>query len=115
MKPEVEIPAPESSGSGLQEAIEPVIPALKEQHFTIQYGATGFSYESLMSTYLVNAKAVLIEDPYIRANHQIQNFVRFCETVVKHATIRKIGLDHPFAQVGQRMRCQASYSRSEKK
>ncbi|EIC22707.1 BREX system Lon protease-like protein BrxL [Thiorhodovibrio frisius] len=92
VKTEAETPAPESSCADLQEAIEPIIPVLKEQHFTIQYGATGFSYESLMSPYLVNAKAVLIEDPYIRANHQIQNFVRFCETLVKQATIRKITL-----------------------
>lgn len=67
-------------------------PVLVEQHFTIHYGATGFSYESLMSAYLENAKSIVIEDPYIRANHQIQNFVRFCEVVVKVPTVRKITL-----------------------
>ncbi|WPL18216.1 hypothetical protein Thiowin_03275 [Thiorhodovibrio winogradskyi] len=70
----------------------PAIPALKEQHFTIHYGATGFSYESLIGPYLVNATAVVVEDPYIRANHQIQNFVRCCETLVKQGTIKKITL-----------------------
>jgi ATP-dependent Lon protease len=65
---------------------------LKEQHFTILYGDTGYSYESIMGPYLMGAKAVVIEDPYIRLQHQIQNFVRFCETVLKAATVKKISL-----------------------
>lgn len=84
---------PESAAAAPGEfSHEPAIPALKEQHFTIHYGATGFSYESLIGPYLVNAKAVTIEDPYLRANHQMQNFVRFCETLVKQGTIRAISL-----------------------
>ena len=31
-----------------------------------------------------------IEDPYIRVTHQVQNFVRFCEAVIKTTTINKI-------------------------
>jgi ATP-dependent Lon protease len=65
---------------------------LKEQHFTILYGDTGYSYESIMGPYLKGAKAVVIEDPYIRLQHQIQNFVRFCETVLKAGTVKKISL-----------------------
>jgi len=65
---------------------------LKEQHFTVHYGATGYSYESIISPYLNGAKALEIEDPYIRATHQIQNFVRFCEAVIKTSTVRKITL-----------------------
>lgn len=65
---------------------------LKAQHFTIMYGDTGYSYESIMSPYLQGAKAVTIEDPYIRLQHQIQNFVRFCETVVRAGTVKKISL-----------------------
>ncbi|GAA4408077.1 hypothetical protein GCM10023089_18770 [Quisquiliibacterium transsilvanicum] len=64
----------------------------KEQHFTILYGDTGHSYESIMGPYLQGAKAVVIEDPYIRLQHQIQNFVRFCETVLKAGTVKKISL-----------------------
>lgn len=37
-------------------------------------------------------KSVVIEDPYIRLQHQIQNFVRFCETVLKAGTVKKISL-----------------------
>jgi ATP-dependent Lon protease len=64
----------------------------KEQHFTILYGDTGYSYDSIMGPYLQGAKAVVIEDPYIRLQHQIQNFVRFCETVLKAGTVKKITL-----------------------
>ncbi len=65
---------------------------LKEQHFAILYGDTGYSYESIMGPYLKGAKAVVIEDPYIRLQHQIQNFVRFCETVLNAGTVKKITL-----------------------
>ena len=73
-----------------------VVPAntavLKEQHFTIMYGDTGYSYESIMGPYLAGAKSVVVEDPYIRMQHQIQNFVRFCETILKAGTIKQITL-----------------------
>lgn len=65
---------------------------LKEQHFTILYGDTGYSYESIIGRYMQGAKTVVIEDPYIRLQHQIQNFVRFCETVLKAGTVKKIKL-----------------------
>jgi ATP-dependent Lon protease len=65
-------------------------PELIERHFTIMYGDIGYSYESIMGPYLQEAKAVVIEDPYIRLQHQIQNFVRFCELAVKVGTIKKI-------------------------
>ncbi|WP_435549669.1 BREX system Lon protease-like protein BrxL [Desulfobacterium sp. N47] len=71
---------------------KPDIPDLKEQHYTIFYDDIGFSYETIIGPYLKGAKEITIEDPYIRAPHQIQNFIRFCETIVKHVTIRKINL-----------------------
>jgi ATP-dependent Lon protease len=76
-------------------AVPPLAPherELKEQHYTIFYGATGYSYESIIAPYLRNAHAVVIEDPYIRMPHQIQNFVRFCEVVVIYSTIKQIKL-----------------------
>jgi ATP-dependent Lon protease len=66
--------------------------ALKEQHFTIMYGDTGYSYESIVGPYLQGAKTLTVEDPYIRLQHQIQNFVRFSETVVRSGSVRKITL-----------------------
>jgi ATP-dependent Lon protease len=80
--PEVETPKP-----SVDRTVE-----LREQHFTILYGDTGYSYESIMGPYLQGAKEVVIEDPYIRLQHQIHNFVRFCETVLKTGTVKKIGL-----------------------
>ena len=72
--------------------VAPTLAELKEQHFSILYGDTGYSYESILNPYLQGAKAVVIEDPYIRLQHQIQNFVRFCETVLKAGTVKKISL-----------------------
>lgn len=72
--------------------VAPAPAVLKEQHFTILYGDTGYSYESIMGPYLQGAKTVVIEDPYIRLHHQIQNFVRFCETVLKAGTVKTISL-----------------------
>lgn len=63
-----------------------------EQHFSIHYGDTGYSYDRILLPYLSGTKHVEIEDPYIRATHQMHNFVRFCETVVKAPTVRKITL-----------------------
>lgn len=83
---------PQSTAPKLEGLTEAEIPELQEQHFTIHYGATGYSYESIISPYLAGAKTVEIEDPYIRVAYQIQNFVRFCEAVVKTPTIRKISL-----------------------
>lgn len=65
---------------------------LIEQHFTIMYGDVGHSYESIMSPYLKGVKTLVIEDPYIRLPHQIQNFVRFCECALKAGTVKKINL-----------------------
>ncbi|XP_043853090.1 MIT domain-containing protein 1 isoform X2 [Dromiciops gliroides] len=50
----------------------------------IEENATGFSYESLFQEYLNAAVTeVWIEDPYIRQTHQLYNFLRFCEMLVK--------------------------------
>jgi ATP-dependent Lon protease len=95
---EVRIPVPSAAppiSVPIPEEIEP--PATPqpptELHFTIQYGDTGYTYETIFGTHLAGAKAVTIEDPYIRAPHQIANFVRFCETVVKSGpTVRRINL-----------------------
>jgi ATP-dependent Lon protease len=85
---------PATSISTPQEMKPPAAPPpLTEQHFSIQYGDTGYSYETIFGSYFAGAKAVTIEDPYIRAPHQIANFVRFCETVVGASpTVQRINL-----------------------
>ena len=94
--PEVEATPPvvEEVAGSLHETIleTPVIEELKEQHYTIHYGATGYSYESIIGPYLEGAKSIEIEDPYVRVTHQIHNFVRFCEAIIKTPTVRKVRL-----------------------
>lgn len=65
---------------------------LTEQHHTILYGDTGHSYDSIVGPYLCGASSLVVEDPYIRHAHQIQNFVRFCEVLVRQGSIRKLQL-----------------------
>lgn len=81
--------------------VSPTAPALqsagtpgpREQHFTIFYGDTGHSYEAIFGPYLPGASEVVVEEPYVRLPHQIQNFVRFCEAVVKHGpAVKRIHL-----------------------
>ena len=92
-KPAVEvIPEKPISAEATSPPIQPAIPDLKEQHYTITYDSTGYSYESIIVPYLVGAKSVVIEDPYIRATHQVQNFIRFCEAILKQPTVKKIQL-----------------------
>jgi len=75
---------------------------LKDRHFTIRYGDTGYSYRSIFGDYLAGAKKLLIEDPYIRRDHQIRNFLQLCELVVEVGTIKTIELvtaaEHPAQQ-----------------
>jgi ATP-dependent Lon protease len=88
--PAVEQPLPSQDASKLADL--EIETGLKEKHFTIFYGDTGHSYESIIGPYLQVAKAIEVEDPYIRMPHQIQNFVRLCETVVKLSNIKRIDL-----------------------
>lgn len=77
---------------------EPVLPSghpadvPKEKHFTIFYGDTGYSFNTLFAPYISGAEEVVVEDPYVRVTHQVQNFVRFCETVLNGSSIRRISL-----------------------
>ncbi len=64
----------------------------KEQHFKIRYGETGHSYETIISPYLAGANHVTIEDAYIRKTHQVHNFVRACEAIIKNSHVKKITL-----------------------
>lgn len=70
----------------------PADPGPSERHFTILYGDTGHSYESIIAPYVKDAREIVVEDPYIRLTHQIQNFVRFCEAVLKHSSVKRIKL-----------------------
>ncbi len=64
----------------------------KEQHFAIEDGETGHTYESIFGDYLTGCKEITVVDPYIRSPHQINNFLRFCEVVIKSGDLKKIKL-----------------------
>lgn len=68
------------------------VAALAEKHFTIRYGDIGYSYHSLFAAYLVGAKALTIEDPYIRKDYQLRNLIQVCEIAVQTGTIKQIRL-----------------------
>jgi ATP-dependent Lon protease len=91
---EPRVPEVAIKGESTAPVVTPVVvpDELVEKHFTIMYGDVGHSYESIIGPYLRGAKTVVIEDPYIRLQHQIQNFVRFCECVLKAGTVKKINL-----------------------
>ncbi|XP_021113724.1 MIT domain-containing protein 1 isoform X2 [Heterocephalus glaber] len=73
----------------------------------IEENATGFGYESLFKEYLnETVTEVWIEDPYIRQTHQLYNFLRFCEMLIKKPckvkTIHLLtSLDKGFGKVQQ--------------
>ena len=50
----------------------------------IQNDSQGHSYETLFGhVFTSDVTSVTVEDPYIRAHHQILNLVRLCEMMVK--------------------------------
>lgn len=63
-----------------------------EQHISIRFGDIGYDYETIIGPYLMGATEVVVEDPYIRSRHQVQNFVRFCELAVRSVQIKSIKL-----------------------
>jgi len=65
---------------------------LIEKRLKIHYGDIGYSFESVFSKYLIGASAISLEDPYVRQKHQITNFLRFCELLVKIGDCRKLTL-----------------------
>ncbi len=89
-------PTDASNMQGPAPAVEQV--EAVERHYTIAYGDTGHSYDTIFGPYLQGAKQVFIEDPYVRMPHQVTNFVRFCETVIKAATVRRVTLVTSFDQ-----------------
>ncbi len=64
----------------------------KEKEIRIFHGDRGYSFRTLFLPYLKGAKAVKIEDPYIRLPHQVTNFLRFCEVCVEAGTVESIQL-----------------------
>ena len=85
-------PQEDKEETGGEPEIADELQELKEQHYTIFYDDTGHDYDSIVGPYLRGAKSLVIEDPYIRSNHQIHNFVRFCEAVTRQPSLKNISL-----------------------
>ncbi|XP_051998793.1 MIT domain-containing protein 1-like [Xyrauchen texanus] len=74
---------------GRAEQIKDQVNKLKEEgkyheQIKIAGNSTGFSYESLFKPYIRDwLTEVWVEDPYIRHVHQLYNFLRFCEMLLK--------------------------------
>lgn len=59
-------------------------PAERVHLLHIKDGEVGHSYSSVFGKCLDgNVEWVEIQDPYLRAKHQLHNLVRFCELLVK--------------------------------
>lgn len=61
-----------------------------EKHLKIYYGDTGYSYENLFQPYFIGAKTIKLQDPFIRQKHQISNFLKLCELIVKIGDAHRI-------------------------
>lgn len=83
--------------------------ALIEKRVKVLYGDTGYGYESLFGAYLAGVKIVTIEDPYIRKNHQISNFLRFCELLVKVSECKVINLKTGYDDTDQKNEIEDSF------
>lgn len=64
------------------------------EQISIEDNSKGHSYETLIGRFLdSDVVSVKIEDPYIRTHNQCQNFLRFCELLVKKCiNLKKIHL-----------------------
>jgi ATP-dependent Lon protease len=108
-------PPPAPVATAPASAVSATLPALvqalpKERHYRIHYGATGYSYETIFKDYLAGCEDITVEDPYIRAHHQIVNFLRFCETVVKIAKPKRIHLITNFDDEAEKQEALAKLS-----
>ncbi|XP_034741644.1 MIT domain-containing protein 1 isoform X2 [Etheostoma cragini] len=64
------------------------------EQIRIAEDATGYSYESLFKPYMSSLLTeVWVQDPYIRHTHQLYNFLRYCEMLLKApCQVKKIHL-----------------------
>lgn len=96
------MPAPPQASEAPAAAPQPAVKELHPRHFTIRYDDVGYSYENIFGEYLAGVKVVVVHDPYIRATHQITNFVRFCELLVSRGTVRHVQLITNFEDEAQK-------------
>ncbi|CAI8053253.1 MIT domain-containing protein 1 [Geodia barretti] len=68
-----------------QEAREGYVATEKVRCVQVRPGDKGHSYSSVFGGCMDgNVESISVRDPYIRARHQLHNFVRFCELAVRN-------------------------------
>lgn len=68
-------------------------PTLVSKTITIQENQSGISYKKLFGDYLRDAKKITLVDPYIRSNHQVDNFVDFVQMVQEVSSVIENGIE----------------------
>lgn len=69
------------------------IPRLTEGSVGYRLGQTGVSYAKLFAPYLSDAQTITVEDPYIRTDWQIRNFVEFVSMLVDTRPVEGLRLN----------------------
>ena len=64
---------------------------------------------SIFLKYLKGCNSIIIEDPYIRIPHQIQNLVRFSEILTKVETIKELNLVTGFDNDAQKAEAEEKF------
>lgn len=63
---------------------------LRPISYEIPDNATGYTYESIFRPYIDDAEEIIVEDPYIKSSHQVDNFARFCALAVRIGVVKQI-------------------------
>jgi ATP-dependent Lon protease len=73
-------------------AVIPMSSEPDEKTVEIADGAQGYTFDRLFGDHLRRAKQVTVEDPFISRPHQVANFLRLCELLVRLGTVENITL-----------------------
>jgi ATP-dependent Lon protease len=68
----------------------PAANTLSPVSYEIVDGAKGYGYEKIFGPYMVGAESIIIEDPYIKHRHQVDNLNRFCALAVSLGSVKSI-------------------------
>lgn len=74
---EISIDNEQNNSTSIRNKKRTRIPMAKEGGQMFRLGQTGVTYKELFSPYLIDAKVITIEDPYIRTSWQIKNLMEF--------------------------------------
>lgn len=76
--------------------------SIKTKYIEIKEGKTGYSYEILFKPFLKNAREILLIDPFIRLNYQIDNLLSFCQIFKKSSKSIKFHLITGYSEENQK-------------